>query len=198
MGRIVVDPSFLILLLFLFIKSPVKEIFLFLGAVLLHEGGHLIALILCGVYPKKLVLSLSGASLVTHCPYLPYKKEALVFLAGPLAGILGCGAAFLLLRWHFTQGAMLFFSFNLFLTLLNLIPVEGLDGSCALRALFCLYGSETKVEAIVSALHGVSLIFLLGISLWLVERENNASLLILTLALLGESLTKRKKATIYS
>jgi len=196
--RVFVEPSFFLLLPLLFWDSHPAELLLFLGAVLLHETGHLLALLAFGACPRRITLSLSGAKLVTHNPYLPYKKEAIVFLSGPLAGFLGCIFAFFLLRWHFTEGGMLFFSFNLLLSLLNLLPVRGLDGGGILYALFCHFGEEYRAVRLAQALHGVSLAFLCAASLWVLKTEKNASLLILTLSLFSESAKKRKKATTVS
>ena len=193
--KISVSPSFLLLVIFLFWQSRPWEVLLFLSAVLLHEGGHFLALLLCKALPNQISFSFSGASLITAAPYLSYKKEMWVFLAGPIAGGVGCVFSFFLLRWHFTKGAMLFFSFNLLLSLLNLFPVKGLDGAGALRALLCLHGEEYQAEQILAFLHGLSLALLLVLSLWLWKKQGNASLFLLSLSLMGEGTKKRKKAT---
>ncbi len=195
--RFSVEPSALIPLILLLSKSEKKEVLLFLGAVLLHEAGHWIALLFSGCSVQSVTLSFSGARMETRDPYLSYKKELRVFLAGPLAGLLGCLLAWLSLRLHFTKGGMLFFSFNLLLSLFNLLPVKGLDGGGALFSLLCLYGEEETAQRIADLLHALSLGFLLSLSLWIFRAEKNASLLLLTLALTANG-TKRKKATITS
>ncbi len=192
-----VELSALIPLILLLSKSEKRDVLLFLGAVILHEAGHWIALVSVGCSIQSVTLSFSGASMVTREPYLSYRKELRVFLAGPLAGLLGCLLTWAYLRWHFTKGGMLFFSFNLLLSLFNLLPVKGLDGGGALYSLLCLYGDEETSRKITSLLNALSLGFLLSLSLWILHRERNASLLLLTLALMASG-TKRKKATITS
>ncbi len=176
-----ITPSFLLPLFLLFAKSPLSELLLFLGAILLHEMGHLAALLHFGIRPKQLTLSCLGAQIEMCDPYLAYKKEAHVFLAGPLAGFLGCILAWLFLRYHFTRYGMLFFSFNLLLSLFNLLPLKSLDGGKALFSLLCHYGEESTAQKITNWVHLVTLALLLLISLWIMKREKNASLFILTL-----------------
>lgn len=191
------DPSALIPLILIWSNSEKKEVLLFLGAVALHEAGHVLALLRFGCRVRGVSLSFAGAGIETEDPYLSYKKEARIFLAGPLAGLFGCLLAWFCLRLNFTKGGMLFFSFNLLLSLFNLLPVKGLDGGEALFALLCRYGEERTAQRISELLHGLSLCFLLAVSLWVFSREKNASLFLLTLALAAGG-RKRKKATITS
>lgn len=192
-----VELSALIPLILLLSKSEKKDALLFLGAVALHEAGHLLALLCFGCRVQGITLSFAGARIETKDPYLSYKKEARVFLAGPLAGLCGCLLTWVYLRIHFTKGGMLFFSFNLLLSLFNLLPIKGLDGGSALFSLLCHYGEERAARRVASLLHFLSLGFLLSVSLWVLEQEKNASLLLLTAALIAGG-TKRKKATITS
>ncbi len=190
-------PSFLLPVFLLFSGSPPWEILLFTGAVLLHEAGHLAALGFYGCRLRGMTLSFSGLGIQTAEPYLPYKKEAKIFLAGPAAGLLACILTWLVLRWHFTRSGMLFFSFNLLLSLFNLVPIRGLDGGEALFALLCQYGEEDEARRISLGIHTLFLALLLGASLWLLLVEKNVSLLLLTLVFSTEK-AKRKKATITS
>ncbi len=189
--------SALLPLFLLFSKSDRTDALLFLSAVALHEAGHLIALLSFRCRIENFTLSLAGAKIETKDPYLSYKKEARVFLAGPLAGLFGCLLAWFSLRLHFTKGGMLFFSFNLLLALFNLLPIKGLDGGGALFSLLCHYGEEEAAQRVMNLLHCLSLALLLAASLWILEREKNGSLLLLTVALMAGG-TKRKKATITS
>lgn len=193
-----VSPSFLIPLFLLFLGSPPAHALLFLCAVLLHEAGHLIALLSFGYTPTGLSLSLSGAVLQTREDFIPYKKEAAISLAGPFFGVLGCAAALFFLRQRFTENGMLFFSFNFLLTLLNLLPIRGTDGGCALFALLCYRGEEWQARIWADAIHRVFLSLLCFAATWLLIKEKNPSLLILTLSLTAGERKKRKKATITS
>lgn len=196
--RFTVSPSFFIPLFLLFLGSPPAHVLLFFCAVLLHEAGHLIALLSFGYPPTGLSLSLSGAVLQTREDFIPYKKEAAISLAGPFFGLLGCAAALFSLRQRFTENGMLFFSFNFLLALLNLLPIRGTDGGCALFALLCYHGEEWQARKWTDAIHRVFLTLLYGVSTWLLVKEKNPSLLILTLSLTAGEAKKRKKATITS
>ncbi|MBQ3075148.1 MAG: site-2 protease family protein [Clostridia bacterium] len=193
--RLSADGSILIPFFLLILRSPIMDILLFLGAVLLHETGHLAALYRYGYPPKRISFSCLGAKMETGESYIPYKKEAAIYLSGPAAGLFGCLLAFFLLRWHFTKAGMLFFSFNLLLTLFNLLPIKGLDGGEALFSLLCLRGEEATAQKISEAIHSISLLLLFTFSLYVLKRENNPSLLILTLSFALGSSEKRKKAT---
>ena len=197
-GRLALDVSFLLPMLLLFLRSHPGDVLLFFLAVLLHEIGHLLALAHYGALPKHLRLSLTGASLEIEDPYLSYKKEAMVFLAGPLAGLLGCAGTVLWLRWQFHRSGMLFFSFNLLLTLFNLLPIRSLDGGGALYALLCRIGEEETAERISRWVHFAALAVLLLFSIRILQTEKNPALLILSLTLLADDRRKRKKATITS
>lgn len=192
-----IAPSFLLPLFLLCIQSPPADALLFFAAILLHEAGHLFTLLCYGCRVKGVAFSFSGISLNLHDPYIPYKKEAKIFLAGPMAGLIGCFFAWICLRWHFTRWGMLFFSFNLLLSLFNLLPIRGLDGGEALFALLCHYGEEEGAKRASDFIHRLALTFLLCAATWLFFFEKNCSLLLLTLLFAAKE-TKRKKATITS
>lgn len=196
--RFSVSLSFLIPLFLLFYGSPPAHALLFLCAVLLHEAGHLFALLSFGYVPKGLTLSLSGAALQTEENFIPYKKEAAISLAGPFFGVLGCAAALFFLRQRFTENGMLFFSFNFLLTLLNLLPIRGMDGGSALFAILCHYGEEWQARRWAETIHYLFLSLLCTAAFWILAKEKNPSLLILILSLTASDAKKRKKATITS
>lgn len=194
-GRLIAEPSFLLPLFLLFAKSPFSEALLFLGSVFLHEAGHLAALFYFNSPPKKMSLSCLGANIELHDPFLSYKKEATVFLAGPLAGIGACAVTLFFLRRRFTRIGMLFFFFNLILSLFNLLPIRGLDGGGILHALLCHYGDEETAKKICTSVHGLSLVLLCAAAFWIFLRAKNPSLLFLIGSALAVNGGKRKKAT---
>ncbi len=174
-------------------QEPLTEGILFFLSVLLHEGGHLLAMALMGSGLRGMRLSLTGISLYADTDWLPYRKEALLHLAGPLAGGAASIVTLLLIRQQMTPYRLYFFFTNALLTLLNLMPVMGLDGYGVMLSLFSL--SCTREEAVrrCLAIHWIALFLLLGIAFLFLKEFQNPSLLLLCTMLLAEQ--KRKKAT---
>lgn len=89
---------------------------------LCHELGHLAALALAGAKVEKLRLSARGAELHADTRFLPYGREILCSLAGPMVNVA------LALFFSRCMGNYLFGGANLLLALFNLLPVPSLDG----------------------------------------------------------------------
>jgi Zn-dependent protease len=166
---------------------------LFFLSVLIHEGGHLLAMALLGSGIRGMKFSLSGISLYADTDWLPYRKEAILHLAGPLAGGIACVMTLFLIRRQMTPYRLYFFFTNALLTLLNLVPMKGLDGYGVLLSLSSLAHSREEAERRCFAIHRIALFFLFGIALLFLKAFRNPSLLLLCVALLAEQ--KRKKAT---
>ncbi len=170
------------------------ETVLFLLSALLHEAGHFLVLLFFG-YRKKTAFSLSpaGAILAIDTTFLPYRKEILVYLAGPTFNLIGMGVTLLLLRQTFTFPLLYFFFCNALLCSINLVPIEGLDGYQALFSFICLFHTPEKAKQLLAPINALSCVLLLVASLALFVLEKNLSLLLLIASLLIEG--KTKKAT---
>ncbi len=179
--------SFLFPILLLLWKSSPKEILIFLSAVLFHEAGHLLALYTFGYKAKKFSFSLSGAAITSDSSFIPYRKEILIYLAGPLGNAVGMLIAFFLLRIDFTKEGMLLFFCNLLLFLFNLLPIRGLDGERALSAYLSLFFEMDRCERYCNTVSNISLTLLFFFSLYLFIFGKNPSLLLLSLTLFLEN-----------
>ncbi len=184
---------FLLPWLFLFLSSRTEEALLFLLAVLIHEGGHLFAIALMDVPLKSFSLSPLGAEITMADPYLSYRKEILIALAGPGAGLFCTAGLVSLIRQSFAPLPIYFFFCNLFLALFNLLPISGLDGGKILSSLLYQLWREDVARNIFSAVHTVtlSLLFLFGL-IFLIENRNPSIFSIALFLFVGE---KKKKAT---
>jgi Zn-dependent protease len=106
---------------------------LLLAAAAIHEGGHWLALRLCGVPVTSFQLQPFGAVMTTWNCRLSYPQELLAVLAGPAANLL-CGALLTISGDDFLPAA----GAHLVLALFNLLPVGSLDGGHALTLVLTL------------------------------------------------------------
>jgi len=192
--------------LFLLYESSFSELCLFLFSALLHEAGHVFAIRSLGYRAGGMHLFPAGAVLSVKADLIPYRRQLLLYLAGPFANFLCCGFALFLIRIHMTKDLLYFFFCNALLGLFNLLPVRGLDGERALSALFSQFASEEESVLRKSGAISAITLFLLFVSgAFLFWKSRNPSLLLLCFFLLLEqtdkkktSRQKRKKATILS
>ena len=124
-----------------------KELCALLAAVLSHELGHILALLLLdgGVD----ALCLTGTGLRIDCRRkLPPLGEMLAALAGPIFGLLWCLCAKAI-------GCELSFRISVALTVFNLLPMSYLDGGRAIHsAVGIIFGClvAEKISAMVDGL----------------------------------------------
>lgn len=109
-------------------------------AAVLHEGGHLLAMLCLGYPPAACTLSAFGVRLELSGERLPgYRHNLLISFAGPAMN----GLAVMLL-WMFRrpEAAMV----HLCLGGFNLLPAGALDGGQMVRCMLCLHGGERQAE----------------------------------------------------
>jgi len=110
-----------------------------LGAVLIHELGHVIALRACGGRVSEITVGACGFE-ITPDRQLSYLKDAAVLLSGPLAGF----AAAFILRLSHCESCDFFIGANFVYAVFNLLPISVLDGGGALYAIIShLCGPDT-------------------------------------------------------
>lgn len=118
--------------------------YLFILAALIHECGHIIAIKGVGGSIKRVDIMPLCARIVTGGA-MPHKADMLIFLSGPTANII----MFLLyLPFLFVSNSpfVWYFAFvNLFLALINLLPIPGNDGYRAIESFFHIRSGEETV-----------------------------------------------------
>ncbi len=124
-------------------------------AIFVHECGHLLVSGLMSVPLEGFRLTPLGALMRFDFSRTPYWKEAAVHLAGAAFGM---GAA-LLARAVLGRGADTFLGISLCLSIVNLLPLEGLDGGGALLALLSQW---TDPNLAYKWAHALSVLLLLG------------------------------------
>lgn len=95
----------------------------------LHEAGHLSAMLICGKKAEKIRLDYFGMKIDTDRHFLPPLREALIAFAGPLVNII-LGLCFYL------SGRTDCMTVSLGLAFFNLLPITMLDGGHIISAFF--------------------------------------------------------------
>lgn len=122
-GKLQISPTACITAAFLLLILPLPWLLAAAVAAVFHELCHYAALRLCGTGLRSFRIGASGAAM--EIPPLPYAKELLCALAGPLGSL----SLLLIGRW-FPRIAVC----AAFHALYNLLPLYPLDGG---RALHC-------------------------------------------------------------
>ncbi len=145
-------------------------------ASLLHEGGHLLAMLCFRCPPHACTVGAFGARLEMGQQSLTgYWKNIAISLAGPTVNLLAAGVFFGL---SCTQTAAVHMGLGLF----NLLPAAPLDGGQILRCILCLLGKEQRAERVLRVVSAAVLLPLAAFSAWLaLSGQGNATLVIVSL-----------------
>lgn len=111
-------------------------------ASVMHEVGHLLAMLWWRVPPKECVLGLFGMRIRLGSHLTEYGRNIGVALAGPAVN----GISAVVLWWlDAPQTAAV----HMLLAVLNLLPVGVLDGGEVLRSVMCLCGWHSSADRVV-------------------------------------------------
>ena len=162
--------SFLLLVSLFLLLDRIGMTMSFFSAVFLHELGHLAAMVWMEIPIRAVELSAFGIAIQRENHWLSLGGELLLYLSGPLVN--------LILAAIFLKQGSLTGAFHLLLGLLNLLPMEPMDGGNILvllldRAADLPPETAGNIRQLLTVLLGGGL-FLLG--LWLWERRLNPSL----------------------
>jgi tetratricopeptide (TPR) repeat protein/Zn-dependent protease len=149
-----------------------KTLVIFLAALVLHEGGHLLAMIICGYRaPAVLFIPYLGALATARKDHASLSEKFWISLAGPLPGLI-LGVAIAVIRsqghgpmmletWYHEDNIWRNASFILIgLNLFNLLPIYPLDGG---QIADLLVFSRNPYLGVVYKSIGVGLLLLLGL-----------------------------------
>ncbi len=143
-------------------------------ASLMHECGHLLAMLWLGCPPDSCTLGAFGMRIETGQRRLvDYRRALLVSAAGPLVNGVAAGALF----WG---GSSRTAAVHLTLGVLNLLPAAALDGGEILRCLLCLMGQERRAAGVLRMLSALILLPLAAFSGYLAFSGGNVTLLLVT------------------
>ena len=135
-----------------------KELCALLPAVLLHEMGHILALLLLDAGVD--AICLTGTGLRIDCRRkLPPLGEILAALAGPIFGLLWCVCAS-------AMGFELSFRISAALSVFNMLPMSYLDGGRAIHSAALIIFGSLAAERISSAIDGLFCLILCTLGLF--------------------------------
>ena len=157
---------FLFLLSVLLAFNAPRVSILVVVAMLVHEGGHALVLLLLGKSVRGIRFGAVGAKM-SYSGRLSYREECLVCIAGPVANLLVGGLVFLCLH-NKNEYFCLFSYVNFFYALTNLLPLPSYDGEKILRILTFHLPYPKVAEHILSLISLLLRCVLLFLSLYLI------------------------------
>lgn len=146
------------------------------AAAAVHEGGHLLALLCCGYFPKRIKISLFEIDITDGSRHSrSFLQNALIIFFGPFANFI-CFLPAFLLYLNGAEAALPFAAANASVGLFNLLPVMSLDGG----QLICLFLSRSlsarNAERVVNALTFIFIFPVAALGFLLLMRTGNISL----------------------
>ena len=131
--------------------EPTAYLGLIFLSVLLHEAGHLFVMALFGIGIERITVLPIGIDIKRRQKFISYPKEIILALAGIAVNLLV----------FFIFGKYEFFAYtNLLYALVNLIPIKGLDGGCALEAFLLSVCDCNRADKILKTLSFIFLVLL--------------------------------------
>ena len=146
-----------------------------LCASVIHESGHIITAVLCGVEITAVYFRAEGIRMVTDRRIKPFSKDALILLSGPVFNL---AAAML----YYYEGQYDSFAVNLVIGCYNLLPFSKLDGGALLSEVLEWFGIFSPV-----VMRALSLIFAAGLMLFFSFTGTGSIILYITLIFLAVS-----------
>ncbi len=192
--EIIVEIEYLLIIAFL-VSSISKEAMNYLDKyyvcllfAMYHELSHILVATLLNRKLRKVFISISGMTAYFKYEYglksrLYYIRDVLIFIAGPLSNLI---IAYLFKDIKFI------FEINIFLAILNLLPVYPLDGYNIIRAilLFLYINNKKKVGKMTSFISIFCLSVLSILCILILYKFNNISSMIFLLYVLALNIRK--------
>ena len=200
---------FLFLIIFYFTKQ-IHIYALIMIFAFIHELGHLLAGVLCGMKPEKLEIKPYGVSISFKLFPKDYNikigksnklevKKILVALAGPVTNLLIIIIS-LNLPVEFFAKLMIIYS-NILITIFNLIPIYPLDGGRIVKSILSITFGKRKAEKYINNISFITLIFVTFVSSILIYIIENIAIFLIVIVLwimyIAEDIKYKRKIEIY-
>ncbi len=171
-------------------EPPGYALFLF-SAAILHECGHLTALLLMGEPLPFFRARQFGFLMTPQSDLLSYRREVILCMLGPLFNLLAALALVPVLQKGGGEPAFCFFAINILTAFFNLLPITGFDGGRCLAALSAMLLSPRAAHTLCSLVSlAFSLIFYFFSLFLFFSGDGNAYPLLLGFFLLGSELRR--------
>ncbi len=160
-----IHPAGIASLVLMVLFMPIEAVLAGMAAVLLHEGGHLLAMKCCGVRHCFVEWTPLGfLAQVNLFSALQPLRQAIIASAGPVTS--GIGMLICLLARPTSGWGYSLFIANLSLLVLNSLPLLPLDGARLLLAVASVFGMERSLQkALLYISYGTSLL-LAALGIW--------------------------------
>lgn len=162
------------------------------AGILIHEVGHLLAILLLGCRIERLELRLSGFNLDYAEGKIGYGRDVIVALAGPAANLLAAGLLVLCNSVRTTEALYLAIGVQVLLAGFNLLPALPMDGGRALQALASRYWGVEQGAQLMLLTTALVAAGLLGAGIYACKAPWHNPTLLITGGLLTVGLIKRK------
>ena len=166
------------------LNSPINVLLTIISS-LLHETGHLIAMMILDNKPQCVCFEITGMN-IKRPPSMKIsiKNELLIALAGPFVNGLVLVVSCLVLCFFENEKVFILASVNLILMTFNLLPIKKLDGGMALYHLLSLkYDADICSKILkVTSITFVIVLYLWGVYIF-ISTNYNISVLIIALFL---------------
>lgn len=151
------DVSFVLVSTLMLIFCEEKIVLISVFSAMLHECGHLVMMYLCKEKPQKVVFGAFGVRIEKYAfSGVSYTKEILIAFGGIIVNLALFAVS--LLIYGFTQNIFALYAgiINVFIAIMNMIPVKALDLGRAINCFLLMRKSEDRAEKISDI---ISLIF---------------------------------------
>lgn len=179
-GRLKVkfDFSFFAVVAFMIFIDTSGAAVLSLIACILHEGGHLLAMAVCGAYPERITFYGGGIALSkAEMDSLSDAKRLVILSAGCAVNLI---AASVYLTMPGNDTVAVFSAVNLIICLFNALPIGYFDGAGILEILLSKFLSlrvAEKVKRVIGVM--LSVVMIAGVIIYCISFNKSVSLSII-------------------
>ena len=163
------------------------------AAVVVHECGHLAAMVYCGYFPKRIKIALFSIDIIDgERQSRSVRKNLLIIFFGPFFNFI-CFLVCFLLYLRGISVVLPFAAANASVGLFNLLPVMSLDGGQLAYLLMSGRLGQDRAEKAVDALTFVFIFPLAALGFWLMLKSKNVSLLFVSVYLVFSLIFKENR-----